>query len=458
MKKFVLLRGYYDNDISPYIPEWWANETLAILEEKMVALNLVNRDFDKYFAKFGDVVNTRRPRELEAIRKVRGDAVTTQDVSAENIQVALDQWNHVSFIIDDIEDTMSMKKLSTEYAAPAALALSRFVDRAILGQYPQFFPNMAGLLQGLTASNVKDKILDLRRILDDNRCPDEGRNLVLSSKSEADVLRPEWFTSADKVGDAGTALRTASLGHKLGLDFWKDINTGSPLPGNTRRLFQINNSTGYDAGTTALTIDTGTGEITPGTWVEIGGMPYQVVSRTGTAPTTAVVLSYGLLASVANDASVYVYTPGAVNLLAGYAAGWNKPITIDGFSVAPQVGQLVSFGADTTYVYTILKASTTSITLDRSLQVAILNDDTVNIGPPGSYNLCVNKNAITVAIRPLAPVGDGTGAKSFTQSYNGLTVRVTISYDPEYQNHRFTFDFLFGIKVLDTNLGAVLLG
>jgi hypothetical protein len=452
-------RTYFDNSIDPYIPEWWANETLAILYENMIAAQMVNRDFEPYFNKFGDTVNTRRPREFEGKRKVKGDAVITQDAIADNVPVVLDQWCHVSFLIDDLEATMSMKKLQDEYARPAGKALARMVDRIVLGQYPRFLPYVAGKLNGITEDNIKGYVIDLRQVMDDRKAYEDGRNLILTSKTEGDCLRPQWFTSADKVGDAGTALRTANLGEKLGFQFFKDLNMANVAVGNTKRSFQINNASGYNIGDTAITVDTGTGEITAGTWVEIGGVPYQVVSRTGTTPTTAIVLSYGLVRAVADNDVVSVYTPGAVNLVAGYAAGWNKPITVDGFTVAPRAGQLVSFGTDTTNTYTVIAVSgLTSITLDRSLAAAIANDDTVNIGPPGAYNLAMNRDAITLAIRGLAPVISGAGAISTTVNDGSMSIRVTISYDATYQRHRWTMDFLAGIQVLDKNLGAILLG
>jgi hypothetical protein len=42
----------------------------VILEENMVASNLVHRDFQNEIAKFGDVVNTRRPGMFKIKRKV----------------------------------------------------------------------------------------------------------------------------------------------------------------------------------------------------------------------------------------------------------------------------------------------------------------------------------------------------------------------------------------------------
>ncbi len=459
LSKRFKTKTFFDNMIDPYIPEWWAQETLAILYEEMLYLNFVNRDFDKYFNKFGDTVNTRRPREFTGSRKVKGDPVVAQDAIADNVPVRLDQWCYTSFLIDDIEEVMSMKVLSDEYARPAAKSLARMVDRSIAMQVYRFFPNVAGKLNGVTASNIKDYIIDLRQVMDDQKCMEDGRNLILTSKTEGDMLRPEWFTSAEKVGDNGTALRTASIGHKLGMDFFKSLNAPNVTVGNTVRTFQVNLTAGYNIGDTSIIVNTGTGEITPGTWVSIGGIPYQVLQRTGTAPTTVIVLSYGLRRAAANADPVTVYTPGAVNNSGGYAQYYNKQITVSGFTVAPRVGQLVSFGADTTNVYGIIAVSgTTGITLDRSLEAAIVDTATVNIGPAGAYNLAVHKDAITVALRGLEPVKTGAGAISHAMNDGKMPMRVTISYDPVYQRHRWTLDFLMGIQLLDQHLGAVLLG
>lgn len=451
-------RAFSTNNIDPYIPEWWANETLAILEEEMVAANLVHRDFEDMFVQFGDVVNTRRPSEFTAARKTTADAITVQNATATNVAVPLDQHCHVAFDIKDAERSMSMKKLQDEYARPAAVALARQIDRIVLGQYPQFLLNNAGGLGAMTSSTVKDDILALRLKLDNNKCYEDGRNLILSPTTEATCLKPEWFTSADKRGDTQGLIK-GRIGEKFGLDFYKALNMSYVTAGNTVRTFQVNNSGGYAAGvTSSLTVDTGTGEITVGTWVAIGGIPYRVTARTGTAPTTAITLDRALQVAIADDQAITVYTPGAVNNSGGYAAGYSKTITVDGFTVAPRVGQFLTFGTATD-LYTVIDVSgLTSITLDRPLAAAIADDATVNIGPAGAYNLAFHRNAMTLAVRPLAPVLPGTGARSTTISLNGLTIRVTIGYDITYQRTIWVFDFLAGIKILDTNLGAVLLG
>jgi len=152
--------------------------------------------------------------------------------------------------------------------------------------------------------------------------------------------------------------------------------------------------------------------------------------------------------------------PGQINNVAGYAVGWSKEITVDTFTVAPQVGQMVSFGnvAGST-VYSIIDVNAlVGITLDRPLDTALADNDKVNIGPMGNYNLAFHRDAIALVVRPLARPKPGTGALSAVVNWNGLSMRATITYDGNKQGHLVTLDMLAGIAVLDTRLGAVLLG
>ena len=79
----------FDNDNSAFIPELWASEGLAILQENMVIANLVHRDFENEIRQFGDVVNTRRPGTFQIRRKADGDTLQNQDASATNARMHL---------------------------------------------------------------------------------------------------------------------------------------------------------------------------------------------------------------------------------------------------------------------------------------------------------------------------------------------------------------------------------
>lgn len=448
----------YDNSIDAFIPEQWANESIALLTERMMAASLVHRDFEPLFAKYGDVVNTRQPADLEAYRKTNADDVTVQDVSATNVAVPLDQHIHTSFLIKDGEETRSFKSLVDEYLRPAAIALARKIDRVVLGQYAQFVHNHGGTLGGLSNSNAVDYITETREVMNVNLAHDDGRNLVLTPSSETKVLQNATFHQADRLGDQGTALREASLGRKFGFDTWMAQNMRS-ITGSNPGVGAVDNADGYPIGTTVLTVDGfGASEVVPGNWVSIAGRPYHV-SATDNATATELTLEYGLTRAVVNDAVIGVGDAGAVNFVAGYAAGYAKTITVNGFSAGDiKVGMFLTFGT-TNDRYTVIKTNgSTTIELDRPLAAGVAHAATVNLCPVGDYNFAFHRNAMTLAIRPLALPRAGAGAISGLANFNNLSIRTVITYDGEKQGHLVTLDFLAGIKTLDTDLGAVMLG
>jgi hypothetical protein len=451
------------NNIDALIPELWAQESLAILEENMIAANLVHRDFEPTLAKFGDTVHTRRPGEFVANRKTTTDDVTVQDATSTDVQVPLNQHVHVSFLIRDGEESLAFQDLVTTYMAPAMLAQARFIDQVVLGQYPQFLTNRYGTLLGLQSTNVKAAILGVRNLMNVNKAHPEGRNLIWCPNSETVALSLAEFTQVQNVDDGGVALREAYLGRKFQFQNYMCQNMADVSIGSTTSTGAINNASGYAKGSTVLTVDGITGIIMTNTWLKIAGddQPLRVTAHTETlGNTTSITVDKGLSAAVVDNAVITFYTPGAINFASGYASGWSKPLVVDGFTVAPKVGQFVTIGTtNTSVVYTVIgNPTTTSIMLDRPLEAAVSDNDTVNIGPAGSYNLAFHRNAMTLVVRPLAQPRAGVGALSAVVNHNGLSMRATITYDGTKQGHLVTLDMLCGVKVLDTNLGAVLIG
>ncbi len=456
------------NDNDSLIPELWANESLAILEENMIIGNLVYRDYSPMVAKFGDTVNTRKPNEFLAHRKVNADTVTIQDATSTNIPVRLDQWSHTSFMIMDGEESLAFKDLVNEYLKPAMLAQARFVDQCLYGRMGHFLPYCAGGLGSMTTSNGRQYILDTRNKMNINKADVDGRSLLLSPNSETTLLNMDLFTQAQMVGDGGTALQNATLGKKLGFNMYMAQNTPSvPLANATYLAGAINSATGYPAGTTSFTVDGLSAAIVANTWITIAGdmTPLRVVSTTGGATPTAIVTDRAIRTAVADNAVVTVYKPAAVNFGAGYAAGYAKAITVayTGSIAQPAVGQLVSFGtgnptAATTPVYMVAQVpSATTIVLDRPLDYAIADTDKVHYGPQGDYNFAFTKNAISLVSRPLATPRAGTGALSAAVNYNNIGMRATITYNGEKQGHLITLDLLFGTALLEVKDGAILL-
>jgi hypothetical protein len=463
----------YANDNDALVPELWAQEGLAILEENMVMARLVHRDFSEQVANYGDVVNTRRPGTFTAKRKTDADNVVNQDAVATNVQVPLDQHVYVTFTIKDGEASKSFQDLVEMYLDPAAQEMASSVDRILCGQVHQYLANRVGRLMEMDENNAKDFMLAAREKMNVNKAYPNGRNLVLSPSSETELLKTELFISAEKRGDDGSALRDASLGRVLGFDTFMDQN----VPGLTLA------STGYASATTdgAEALNATTIAITTTAdyvanageyvWLEGEGKPHVIESLSDDGNTTnTVVLVSGLEAAVASSADVYIYKAGYVDNGAGYAAGYAKAIKVDNGSgalmaVEPQVGQLVSFGTGASrHTYTIIAAeqsdagTETEIWLDRPLEAALSNDDLVFPGPSGSFNFAFHKNALALVSRPLALPNNALGVRSSVGSYNDVTMRVSMQYDISSQGTIVTLDLLCGVALLDANLGCVLLG
>lgn len=479
--------GVQNTENDAFIPEHWANESIAILIENLVAANLVHRDFENIIARFGDVINTRKPSEFTAKRKSDYDDVTIQTPDATNVQVKLNQHFHVSFMIKDGEDAMSFKDLVAEYLDPALKAIAQAVDRVILGTHSQFLlsnTHSAGKLGLLSSSTAKDYILDTRKVLNDKKCPMGGRNFIVSSAAETNILKADDFTSAEKVGDDGTALREASLGFKLGFSFFMDQNMSDVVNTDVGTSDDIDNGN-IIAGSTIITL-TDSSVVTIGDMITIAGdmTPQLVTANNGT--TEAVTISPGLKYAIADAAVVTVYDAGAIKQAtttltegsdgsnAGLRVGWYGDIIIDALqsTAAVAVGdQLrISTGAsgDTVAtagdIYTVIDVvslstgNTATVRLDRPLDTAVVDDAIVSFFPTGSYNFAFHRNAVSFVSRPLALPRAGTGALAAVVNFDGIGLRVCITYDGTRQGHLVTVDLLCGVKVLDAQYGAVMYG
>jgi len=458
----------FDNSLDAWVPEVWAAESLAILEENMVIGNLVYREFSNQVQDYGDTVNSRRPSEYVAKRKGANDDVTVQASAATNVAVVLNQHIHTSFIIKDSEQSLSFEDLIRVHIKPAAQSIARKIDKILMGQVYQFLGNSVGQLEGLAVANVKRRLLELGQKMDENKCYEDGRNLIVTPGTKTDILELDLFNAANTIGDNGTALRKASLGELLNFNVLMAQNAPSVLAA----AFTLNAdelSADEAAGQTVLSLDSGA--VAPVcSYVTIEGdlQPMRVVAVNVNDITVNRALRTAVLAAASD---LNVVTMGEVDLaghtgVSAYPAGYDKEIKVDGTGI-PHVGQLVSFG--TAGAPNVIKAGEYSIIdvtisggayyieLDRGLDVELVNNDVVGYGPAGAYNFAFHRDALAMVVRPLAPPKPGAGAVSGIADYNNLAMRVTISYEGRGQGHLVTLDVLFGTKVLDTNLGAAFL-
>lgn len=434
--------------------------------------NLVHRDFENEVAKFGDVVNTRKPGTFKIRRKTDGTTLVQQDATATNVTVPLDQWFYQSFVIRDGEGSKSFQELSDIYLVPAMQAIGRGVDRSLLGRAHAFLGTTAdgrvGALGGMNSSTAKNYVLDARERLNINKAPLDGRRLILAPSSETAMLKTDIFVKANERGDGGTALENAILGRILGFDTYLAQNVNCMLTGaDTDETVVITNA--LAAGGSGSQACSGiTGAVATGEYITVVGnmQPTYVTAHTESVggDTTAITLNEANKSATLGSAATVRYKACAA--VGGYAQYYSKAVTLDGHTASkgPQVGQLLAFGSGSSRrVYTVIEADAVSTTstdvyLDRPLELAVTNDDPVYPGPYGAINLALHRDALALVTRPLALPDNRTGVMPAVVSANGIGMRVLMQYDINAGGTIVLCDILAGVAVLDSGLCVPVLG
>jgi hypothetical protein len=73
-----------------------------------------------------------------------------------------------------------------------------------------------------------------------------------------------------------------------------------------------------------------------------------------------------------------------------------------------------------------------------------------------NQSFAFHRNVMALVMRPLVSPPDGTGAVSSVQTIDNIAVRVTTSYQHTALATVMSFDVLYGVNLLDANLGVVI--
>lgn len=198
-------------------PDIIAREALMVLRNNAVMANLVHRDYSgEFVAGVGDTITIRKPATFEA--KEYAGSITVQDANETGVAVKMDKHLDVSFAVTSKQLSMEIEDFSKQLLVPAMQAFADKVDQYLLGLKSEITNTVPA-----TAAAQND-VIDARAYLTKAAAPLTERRFVYGSDMETKLLKTDLFTSAEKVGDEGTALREASLGRKYGMDFYVDQN------------------------------------------------------------------------------------------------------------------------------------------------------------------------------------------------------------------------------------------
>lgn len=200
-------------------PDIIAREALMVLRNNAVMANLVYRDYSADFVgAVGDTITVRKPATFVA-NEYNG-SINVQDATESGVAVKMDKHLDVSFAVTSKQMTMDIADFSKQLLVPAMQAFADKVDKYLLALEAEATARHAHSSGAIAPADM----IAARKFLTENAAPMADRRFVVGATAEADLLSNELFVSAEKVGDAGTALREASLGRKFGMDIYVDQN------------------------------------------------------------------------------------------------------------------------------------------------------------------------------------------------------------------------------------------
>lgn len=203
------------------IPQVWAQEAIAILEENMVVGNAVHRDFNNSIAQPNDVVNAYKPGVYTIRRRCEGEEFIPHLV--ERQAIPLDGHFYTSFIIRDGEACRSLSDLTRLHLYPAMMCMARGIDDWLLEA-----------MEGHGAvvyhyGSARDVILDAREKLNMHKAWVQNRHAVIPHPWHTDLIKQDLM-SHQCTSLFGTNVHPAPVNE--GVTFQRDavVLVNRPLP------------------------------------------------------------------------------------------------------------------------------------------------------------------------------------------------------------------------------------
>jgi len=176
-----------------FIPEVYSKKVQIALRKAAVAEAICNTDYMGEISSFGDTVNIIKEPQISVADYTRGLAVTSTNLSDQELVLTIDQAKSFSFKIDDLEKRFSHVNFQAVASDNAAYALRDAMDANILAAISAGATVTTGM--GTTGTPIdigfgSGEVDPLNQMslaakeLDEANAPEEGRWFVAA---------PEWY-------------------------------------------------------------------------------------------------------------------------------------------------------------------------------------------------------------------------------------------------------------------------
>lgn len=222
-----------------FIPAIYSKSAIVAREQKLLAANQVNRQFEKELT-YGQTINVPNRSHLSVQTKSSsGNAATVYETITEsNTTLSVTSWEYSAIALEHFTDKQANRRLLEFYAPEQGYALALSIDDAIMALTTSITNQVGTYATELTYENVLRGV----QYLDDANAPDADRVITVSPAQKAGFMKLDRFTHDDYGGlnkRVNKAAKEGLLGTWIGIPVYYSTNVnGSNAAGHDNLLIQ----------------------------------------------------------------------------------------------------------------------------------------------------------------------------------------------------------------------------
>lgn len=189
-----------------FIPEVWAKDIQENRRKKLVALKLIDHQYESGILNQGDTVHITSIAPLTASAITPGSPIVPVANTEVEQTLVIDQYYGTGVEIQDMLKKQSTYDLRAPYVSEISYALAKAIDSDILAEWTNA---TTGNKQTAVANLTFNGLVDAHGLLDQADVPQDGRALVVNALGLADLRKLAEFTMYDKTGKAGLVTNDA---------------------------------------------------------------------------------------------------------------------------------------------------------------------------------------------------------------------------------------------------------
>ena len=211
--------------ITTFIPTLWSARLIDALEKAHVATNFVNKDYEGEIRGQGDTVKINRLGAITVKNYTKNtDMASPDDLTTADTTLTISQAKYFNFQVDDIDAVQARASLVDKAMTNASYELADVADKYIFGVIAGGVDsaNLLSTVQ-LTASNIYQKIVEMRTIMDKNNIPTAGRKIAIPPEAYALLLQDSRFVAGGGA-QAEATVRNGLVGNVAGFSVFESNN------------------------------------------------------------------------------------------------------------------------------------------------------------------------------------------------------------------------------------------